>query len=211
MALLACCGLAGTSLTAPALAKKHHRKSACQKLTGRDLAPSRSLKLVEKRIDSVETDLEGCALPKGPVRIFAIRLKGETTISDFTVQAVASRWALVSAHSDSQYASDARVWVFDIAGGRVLYTISRWSCMTGATDCLPAPPTVARGVLEPIGKAALAFSDGATTTIAGFGTNGARRNFDSGPPSDLPAGALNLNNGAATWLHSGVQRSAALP
>ena len=132
--LLACLGLTGALVAAPAGAKKKHRKSACQKLRGHDYAASKSFKLVAKRRDSVETDLVGCQMPRGKVRIFAIRLAGDTTSSDFTVHSVRGRWALVSARSDSQYASESRVWVFDIAKGRVLYRISRWRCEVSQTD-----------------------------------------------------------------------------
>jgi hypothetical protein len=210
--MLACCGLVGALLAGPADAKKKHpRKSACQKLKGKDLAPAKSLKLVAKRVDSVETDLKGCQLPRGEVRIFAIRLNGDTTTSNFTVESVAGRWALVSARSDSQYASDRRIWVFDIGKGRVLYTIARWSCMTGETDCAPSPPDVAKGILDQIGKSVLAFSDLTTTTITGYGTDGTGRQFDSGPSDDLPASSLKLSRGVASWLHSGQQRFAELP
>jgi hypothetical protein len=210
--LLACCGLAGCLIAAPATAKKkHHRKSACQKLKGRDLAPSKSLKLVAKRIDATETDLVGCRLSRGNVHVFAIRLEGDTTTSDFTVHSVADRWALVSARSDSQYASDSRVWVFDIDSGRVLYTISRWSCMTGQTDCDPTPPSIAKALVDRIGKSVFAYSDGVTTTITGYGTNGKHKNFDSGPSDDLPASSLRLGGSVASWLHSGQERHAQLP
>lgn len=212
--LLACAGLAGALLAAPAPAKKHtkkHKKSACQRLRGHDFAPSRSLKLVAKRIDATETQLVGCKLPRGDVRIFAIRLTGDTTFSDFTVHHVAGRWALVSARSDSQYASDYRAWVFDIVKGRVLYTISRWSCGVSQTDCAPRPPALVKGLLKPYGKAAGAFSDGMITSIAGFGTNGKRKNFDSGPADEVPASSLTLHDEVASWLHSGAHRQGALP
>jgi hypothetical protein len=209
--LLACCGLAGSLLAGPGDAKKPRKKSPCQKLNGKDLAPAKSLKLVAKRVDSVETDLKGCQLPRGEVRVFAIRLNGDTTTSNFTVESVAGRWALVSARSDSQYASDLRIWVFDIAKGRVLYTIARWSCMTGETDCAPRPPGVAKGIVDQIGKSVLAFTDLTTTTITGYGTDGTRRDFDSGPFGDIPASSLTLSRGVAGWLHSGQQRTAALP
>jgi hypothetical protein len=210
--LLACLGLTGAVIAAPAVAKKkHHKKSACQKLRGHDFAASRNLKLVAKRRDSVETDLVGCQLPRGDVRIFAIRLAGDTTTSDFKVHSVRGRWALVSAHSDSQYASESRTWVFDIAKGRVLYRNSRWRCEVSQTDCAPKPPPVAKGLVDRIGKSALAFSDGVTTTIAGFGTNGKRKTFDSGPSAELPASSLTIFNNVASWLHSGEKRHAQLP
>jgi hypothetical protein len=210
--LLACLGLTGSLLVAPAGArKKHHKKSACQKLRGHDFARTKSLKLVAKRRDSVETDLVGCQLPRGDVRIFAIRLAGDTTTSDFKVHSVRGRWALVSAHSDSQYASESRVWVFDIAKGRVLYRISRWRCEVSQDDCAPKPSPVAKGLVDRIGKAALAFDNGVTTTIAGYGTNGKHKTFDSGTSADLPASSLKIFNNVASWMHSGEQRHGQLP
>jgi len=209
--MLAGCLLAGSVVAAGDAVAKKRKKSACQKLKGHDFAPSRSLKLVAKRVNSSETDLKGCRLPRGKVHIFAIRLEGDTSSSDFTVHSVGGRWALVSARSDSQYASDSRVWVFDIDSGRVLYTISRWSCQTAEPNCDPAPPAVGKCVVTNIGKAALAFVDQSMTTITGFGTSGKRKEFDSGPSDELPAASLRLNNGVATWMHSGQQRSHPLP
>ncbi|MEA2439512.1 MAG: hypothetical protein QOH76_936 [Thermoleophilaceae bacterium] len=206
--LLACVGLVGSLFAAPAPAKKH-RKSACQKLRGHDFAPSRSLKLVAKRVNSIETDLVGCQLPRGEARIFAIRLAGDT--SDFTVHDVAGRWALVSARTDSRYTSEQRAWVFDIVKGRVLYTIQRWTCPVGQSTCKPRPLPLVKGSLKPYGKAAAAFSDGQTTSIAGFGTNGRRKSFDSGSAGELPAGSLTLHDEVASWLHSGQHRQGALP
>jgi hypothetical protein len=101
--------------------------------------------------------------------------------------------------------------VFDIDSSRVLYTISRWSCMNGQTDCAPKPPSIAKGILLSIGKAAVAFEDAGVTTIAGFGTDGKRRVYDSGPWDQLPFASLRRNGEVATWLHSGQQRSGPLP
>jgi hypothetical protein len=212
MLMLACVGVTASLLAGPADAKKkHHKKSACQKLRGHDFARTKSLKLVAKRRDSIETDLVGCQLPRGDVRIFAIRLAGDTTTSDFKVHSVRGRWALVSAHSDSQYASESRTWVFDVAKGRVLYRISRWRCEMAQTDCDPKPPPVAKGLIDRIGKSALAFDDGVTTKIAGFGTNGKRKTFDSGPSTEIPASSLDIFSNVASWLHSGETRHGQLP
>jgi hypothetical protein len=212
--LLTICLLLGSALAVPAVAKKHRRhrakSPACQRLKGHDFAKSGSLKLVAKRVSGAETDLKGCRLG-GKVHVFAIRLEGDTSKSDFTVHSVADRWALVSASSDSPYSSDARTWVFDIDSGRILYTISRWRCVTGQTDCAPAPAAIAKGLVDRIGKSVFAFSDGANNTITGYGTNGRHRGFDSGPSDDLPAGSLTLGGSVANWVHSGEQRHAQLP
>jgi hypothetical protein len=207
--LLAVCLAAVGAYAGPALAKKH-RSPACARLKGHDFAKSRTLKLVAKRVSGAETDLKGCRLG-GTVHVFAIRLQGGTSTSDFTVHSVGDRWALVSARSDSAYASDSRTWVFDIDSGRILYTVFRWRCMAGQSDCTSKPPAIAKAVVDRIGKSVFAFSDGSDVTITGYGTSGKHREFDSAAASDLPAGSLTLGGSVANWMHSGEQRHAQLP
>jgi hypothetical protein len=210
--LLAICLLAGSALAAPAMAKKHrrHGSPACARLKGHDFAKAGSLKLVAKRVNGAETDLKGCRLG-GTVHVFAIRFAGGTSTSDFTVHSVADRWALVSARSDSQYASDSRTWVFDVDSGRILYTVSRWRCMAGQTDCAPRPAAIAKAVVDRIGKSVFAFTDGSDVTITGYGTNGRHRAFDSASADQLAPGSLTLGGSVANWVHSGEQRHAQLP
>jgi hypothetical protein len=209
--LLAICLIAGSALAAPAVAKKKRNGSpACARLKGHDFARAGSLKLVAKPVNGAETDLKGCRLG-GTVHVFAIRFAGGTSSSDFTVHSVGDRWALVSARSDSQYASDSRTWVFDVDSGRILYTVSRWRCMAGQTDCAPRPPAIAKAVVDRIGKSVFAFTDGSNVTITGYGTDGRHRAFDSAPSDDLPASSLTLGGSVANWVHSGEQRHAQLP
>ena len=199
--------------------KKKHRKhrsrraqSACQKLRGHDYAPSRSLKLVARRASAIETDLAACEMPRGDVRYHAIKVDAGDTWSDFTVHSVAGRWALISTQSSSPYGADSRVWVVDIAGGRILYEISAWRCTISAvTPCDPEPPRVVKGWVDRIGKSVVAFSDGDTVTIAGFGTDGHRKTFDSGPAGDVIAATLRLRQNVASWTHSGEERGGVLP
>jgi hypothetical protein len=199
--------------------KKKHRKhrsrralSACQKLRGHDYAPSRSLKLVARRSTAIETDLAACELPRGDVRYHAIKVDAGSTWSDFTVHSVADRWALISTQSSSPYGADSRVWVVDIAGGRILYEISAWRCtITQIIPCDPEPPRVVKGWVDRIGKSVVALSDGDTITIAGFGTDGHRKTFDSGPAGELLASTLRLRQNVASWMHSGEERGGVLP
>lgn len=202
---------------APASAKKHHRhkhagRSACQKLTGHDYAPSRQLKLVAHRSTAIETDLGACQLPRGDVRYFAIQVDAGTTTSDFKVHSVGGRWALLSTQSSSPFGADSRTWVVDIAGGRILYEISNWRCMINSiTPCDPEPPDVVKGFVDSIGKSLIAFDEGGTVTIAGFGTDGHRKNFDSGPADSVDLGSLHLRANVGSWLHSGEERGGVLP
>ena len=195
--------------SAPALAKKH-RSSACARLKGHDYAKAGSLKLVAKRVNGAETDLRGCRLG-GDVHVFAIRFAGGTSSSDFTVHSVADRWALVSATTESPYASDSRTWVFDIDSGRILYTVFRWSCSAGQSDCASKPPAIAKGVVDRIGKSVFAFSDGSDVTITGYGTDGRHKTFDSAPAGDVPTGSLTIKRSVANWTHAGEERHAQLP
>jgi hypothetical protein len=207
--LLAVVFLAGAAMAPPAVAKKR-RSSACARLKGHDYAKSRSLKLIEKRVSGAETDLKGCRLGD-QVHVFAIRLRGGAATADFTVHSVGDRWALVSARTDTPYGADARTWVFDIDSGRILYTVFRWSCDAGRTDCASRPPSITKGIVDRIGKSVFAFSDGSDITITGYGTDGRHRTFDSGPSSDLPPSSLTLTRSVANWRHSGVERHAQLP
>jgi hypothetical protein len=198
-------------------AKKKHRrhhskpKSACQKLRGHDYAPSRSLKLVARRASAIETDLAACEMPRGDVRYHAIKVDAGDTRSDFTVHSVAGRWALISTQSSSPYGADSRTWVVDIAGGRILYRISDWRCTISPEPCDPEPPIVAKGRVDRIGKSVVAFVKDGTTTIAGFGTDGHRKTFDSGPSDDLLASTLELHANVASWIHAGEDRGGVLP
>jgi hypothetical protein len=207
--LLAICLLAASALAAPAMAKKHG-SPACARLKGHDFAKAGSLKLVAKRVNGAETDLKGCRLG-GAVHVFAIRLEGGTSTSDFTVHGVADRWALVSARSDSPYASDSRTWVFDVDSGRILYTVSRWRCMAGQSDCAARPPAIAKGIVDRIGKSVFAFTNGSDVTITGYGTDGGHRAFDSAPADELAPSSLTLGGSVANWVDAGQQRHAQLP
>jgi hypothetical protein len=221
LVLAALCAAVPASATtgAPVAAAKKHRKhrrhvpkSACQKLTGHDYAPSKQLKLVAHRSTAIETDLGACELPRGQVRYYAIRVQAGNTNSDFAVHSVSGRLALISTQSSSPYGADSRTWVVDIAGGRILYEISNWRCMVSAiAPCAPEPPEVMKGFVDRIGKSLIAFDDGGTVTIAGFGTDGHRKNYDSGPADDLPASSLGLKANVASWLHSGEERGGVLP
>src|SRR3954454_8301348 len=207
--LIPLCLLAGAAIAAtPAVAKK--RSCACARLSGHDYAKSRSLKLIEKRVGGGETDLKGCRLGS-EVHVFAIRLQGGAATADFTVHSVGDRWALVSARTDTPYGSDARTWVFDIDSGRILYTVFRWRCDAGQTDCSSRPPAIAKGIVDQIGKSAFAFTDGSDVTISGYGTDGRHRTFDSAPATDLPAASLTIKRSVANWTHSGEERHAQLP
>ena len=189
-----------------------HKKSACQKLRGHDLAPAKRVKLVRKRVDSSETELRGCRLPRGKVRVLASSLSSDTTIEDFAVLAVSTtRYALLSARSDSQYGSDSEVWVVDISTGRVRYAIQSWACGISDSNCDPPPPQVGAGFVARDSRSVLALTTQSLTSIVAFTAKGARTEFDSGPPDQLPASSLRLKGTTASWMHSGETRSAELP
>jgi hypothetical protein len=202
----------GAPITAAKKHRKHAPKSACQKLRGHDYAPSKRLKLVAQRSTAIETDLGACELPRGHVRYYAIGVQAGDTTSEFKVHSVSDRWALVSTQSSSPFGADSRTWVFDIAGGRILYEISNWRCtISPDAPCAPEPPEVVKGFVDRIGKSLIAFDDGSTVTIVGFGTDGHRKTFDSGPAGELPPASLGLKANVGSWLHSGVERGGVLP
>jgi hypothetical protein len=185
--------------------------SPCQRLHGKDLAPAPKVKLVRRRNDDEGTDLRGCVLPRGRVRLLASSSNLETTFDGYRIRQVAGRVVLLATRSDSQYASARRLFVFDIRSGRE-YSVARFCSRVGGGSCDGPNSTAAAAFVNRRGQAAAAVIASGTdsTTIVGFSSRGERSQLDSGPSVELPPASLKLNGSTVSWTHSGEARTATL-
>jgi len=186
-------------------------ESRCRRLRGRDLAPSRNVKLVRRRNADDGTDLLGCVLPRGRVRKLASSADLETTVEGYSVRQVAGAIVLLATTHDSQYVSATTISVTSIRTGRA-YVIARSCARLAEGPCDGRNTTAAAALVNSRGQAAAAITTEGTdmTTIAGFSSKGRRRDLDSGPVTALPAASLRLRGSRASWTHSGQTRTATL-
>jgi len=182
------------------------KRSDCQRLSGKDLAPSPFVKLVRKANERGGSDLVGCVLPRGSR--FIVGSSGEVaTRSDrYRLRQVAGRMVLVRGLHGSQYGRSENTFVSDLSTGRG-YTLAFFASPLGS----PA----SRGMTAPVAfvtsagrsVAALRRVDG-TVTIASFDPSGGRSDLDSGSQAQVPCESLQLRGTIATWRHNGAPRSA---
>jgi hypothetical protein len=195
------------AIAAPAEGK---RPSACQRLKGKDLAPAPKVKLVRRRNDESGTDLRGCVLPRGRVRLVAASADHYTSFDEYQVLQVAGAVVLIGTTYGDQYVGVRSTSVFDIRSGRD-YGIAN-HCSRMGVDCGLPSTTAAAAFVNRRAQAAAAVVSwaGDTTTIAGFSSRGERTDFDSGPSADIPAASLELHGSTVSWTHSGEQRTATI-
>jgi hypothetical protein len=181
------------------------KRSMCQRMSGRDLAPSRIVKLVKKANEGGGTDLVGCVLPAGSR--FTIASSGElaTQSKRYRLRQVAGRIVLVRGLYGSQYGQSENVLVADVRTGRN-YRVAFYDSPLGSpTDYGETAPAafVTKGGRA---VAALLGVDG-TVTIATFDPSGNQTDLDSGPLAQIPWASLTLDGTTATWTHGGAARS----
>jgi hypothetical protein len=210
MAALAATG-GGMAATSSAAGEVVRPASPCQRLHGKDLAPARKVKLVRRRNDDEGTDLRGCVLPRGRVRLLASSSNLETTFDSYRIRQVAGAVLLLATRSDSQYASAKRLSVIDIRSGRD-YPIAGSCTRLGGGPCGGPGSTATAAFVNRRGQAAAAVvpSGGNTTSIVGFSSRGRPVELDSGPSAELPASSLKLEGSTVSWTHSGEDRTATL-
>jgi hypothetical protein len=196
---------------APAEAAK---PSKCQRLKGKDLAPAKSVKLVQRRNADDGTDLVGCALPSGRVRTIVSSADYYTTTYTYGVRQVAGPFVLVTSTYSSQYAYSESTGVADIRNGRAYSVASQCFEITGS-PCGGEPTTAPAVFITKLGRAVAAIASWPSgpmapraVTIATFGPLGTRLDRDTGPEVDLPPASLSLAGLVATWSHAGQPRSA---
>jgi hypothetical protein len=193
--------------TAPA-AGAATKRSACERLKGRDLAPARYVKLVARPNADDDTDLVGCMLPHGRVRKIASGADLYTTVYSYSIRQIAGRHVLVGTTYSSQYAYSTSLSVHDLRSGRS-YTIAG-DC-TDITGYPCGAQTVAPAAFVTLGGRAVAVvHDGRTASVTAFEPTGASRVLDSASGPAIPPESLRLTGNLATWTNAGVARSADL-
>ena len=204
LVLLITAALAAAALPASAVAAP----SKCQRLTGRDLAPAASVKLVEHRNGDDGTDLLGCVLPRGPVRRIASSADFYTTVESYSINQIAGRVVLVETSSSSQYAYSRSLTVHHLRTGRS-YGVAGTCAMIGGDDCSSGGSSVAPAAFVTAkGRAVALVLRGGVATVTAYTTLGTPRVLDSGPPAAITPESLRLAGGFASWTNAGVARSA---
>jgi hypothetical protein len=215
VALLPCAAIAAP---ADAAKSRHHKRPACQRLTGKDRAPAASVKLVKRHNGDNGTDLVGCVLPAGHLHTIASSEHYDTADFSYAIVRVVGRIALVYSSGGNQYAYNTSTVVWNLGTGRS-YTIARLCSETGGMDCVMGGSTSAStSFVTSTGRAVAAVipapgaqpSATALVTIASFDPSGVRKDLDSGSQADVPAQSLALDGTIASWTHGGVARSADL-
>jgi hypothetical protein len=196
-------------------------RSACQRLTGHDLAPARSVKLV-RRTRGGMAELVSCSLPRGRVLTLASGTIGSMFAQEVRVRQVTGAFAALTTTFSDQYASGSLTAVVDLRTGRAR-TIASAQQETG----LPTPAGATEAVAVAVtagGRGAAAVTvvaegggaDGGggavgAVRILAFGARGAPAVLDTGAPADLPPASLTLTGATVGWTHGGAPRSAPLP
>jgi len=202
-------GLLGLALAlASSVPAEAATRSTCQRLKGSDLAPAKSVKLVARPNADDGTDLVGCVLPRGRVRMIASSADSDyyTTTYAYTVRQVAGRIVVVSSTYSSQYASSEGTRVVDLRGGRA-YSVAYSCTEIGGANCGDRTAALAIFATK-LGRAVAAIGGPGGVAIATFDPSGTRRDLDSGPIAELPPASLGLVGTTAAWLHAGQPRSA---
>jgi len=143
------------------VAKK--KKLTCKRLKkSKDLAPARKVRLVRRRNRDGGTDLLGCVLPKGTVRLVASSAN-QTTREGYSLRQVAGAVVLIDASSGNQYATSRGTSVFNIRTGKS-YSVAR-SCF--GSPCSSTGVTAASAFVNKLGQAtaALASQDEAPSWV----------------------------------------------
>ena len=184
------------------------KRSACERLKGRDLAPARYVKLVARPNSEDSTDLVGCTLPRGRVRRIASGADLYTTVYSYSIRQIAGRTVLVATTYSSQYAYSTSLKVHDLRSGGA-YTIA--SDCTDITGYPCGDQTMAPAAFVTLGGRAVAVVHGRdSAAVMAFSPTGASRVLDTATGSDIPPASLRLTGNFATWTNAGEARGADL-
>jgi hypothetical protein len=186
------------------------RSSACERLRGLDLAPARTIKLVARANDDRGTNLVGCALPGGALRMFASSGGQGVTQRSYAVLQVAGAFVLLR----GEYLGTTTVAVRNIRNGDS-YEIAFRCALPGGRDCgRGGRSSIAiKAVINRRGQAvaALRFAGSPAIRISGFSRLGERRDFDSGLPLEIRIASLRITSSKGRWSNAGRTYSARLP
>jgi hypothetical protein len=178
-------------------------RKRCSQLHGRDLAPAKHVRIVDKRTSSGRS-LYGCILPRGPWRELADAEEYETSNDSYELLAVAREWVLIFSSSATQYGGGNGTYVWNVRTDDG-YSIAR-SCF--GMICTPGDPTdsAVDAVLTNTGEAAAIVDRAGGRRLELFTAWGAVGVADTGP--DLAG--LRLDGRTAHWTNAGAARSAEL-
>lgn len=175
-------------------------RKRCSQLHGRDLAPAKHVRLVDKRT-AYGGRLIGCILPRGPWRELASAENYETSTADYAVLAVAREYVLYEASSSTQYGGGGGTSVWNIRTDDG-YSIAR-SCF--GMVCAPTDPAddAIEAVLTDTGESAAIVDGPGGRRLNLFTAWGAVRVVDTG----AGIADLTLDGRTARWTNGGVPRS----
>lgn len=185
------------------------QRSTCQRLQGRDLAPARFVKLVERR----DGDLVGCVLPRGAVRRVAASGPDDDgeTHHDYTLEQVVGRIVVVRTGDTNDYATSISTRVHDLRAGRG-YALAERCSVKAAFPCSgDMVSTVTAALVTRAGRAvAVVVDDGApeqSARVVAYSTLGTRRVLDTGA---IAPESLRLTGNLASWTNAGTPRGASV-
>lgn len=201
---------------AGATARGH--RSQCERLAGKDLAPARAVKIVERRKRDGERRLKGCVLPHGRVRPVVSKTLFKHKVVGYRLRATKGATVLFHFRSTSQLARIDEMDVVSVRTGR-RYLVSRACfdldvairvCSVGGFPGIPNRALAVR--INGRGQAIAAFelASPGMTTVRAFSSYGTWDDLDSGRSEDIPPMSLRLKDKLATWRHAGETRSAIL-
>lgn len=192
------------SLAAPAAASSAPR-SGCEKLKGSDLAPARSVKLVDRG-----GLLRSCSFPKGRVRLLESGLNGDEVSEVHYVRRVVGAFAVVTNVYYDKYATAEGTYVVNLRTGKKRTLASTQQDAMSA----PQPPDtrVASAFVTAGGRAAAAvLAPGDLVRVAALGAKGGLRILAEAPRSELATESLTLTGSTIGWTQSRLPRTARLP
>lgn len=183
--------------------------SKCQHLPGRDIAPARYFKLVQRPNADDGTDLVGCRLPRGLLRVLAKSADFYTTVESYAIKQILGRIVVLETVHSSQYAHATALTVHDLRSGGA-YTLGRTCTMIGGSDCGSPDAVVPAWFVTRAGRALALVVSGGQSTVNAFSTLGRPRPLDVGAPADIPPESLALNGNLGVWTNGSVPRTASL-
>jgi hypothetical protein len=199
-------GLASASAASASDSVRPRHMSSCQRLTGHDLAPARTVKLVRQY-----GQLVACVLPRGRVRLIAesddIPTKSYTA---FKLRAVKGGFVMFDESFNNAYIDGERTIVYRVrTGHRYAIAINFRGDASGPSEHFQAPVALIDARGHSVAAIVSTKPYEPDITIARFGTTGARQILDEGSRDAISARSLTQTaDGGVSWVHSGVVQTA---
>jgi hypothetical protein len=204
-AVAAAAGLVSASVALGSGAARPRHLSSCQRLTGHDLAPARTVKLVRQ-----DGQLVGCVLPRGRVRLIAESDDIPTKSSAaFKLRSVTGGFVLFDESFNDAYVYGGRTVVYRVrTGHRYSIATNLAGPESGPSEHFEAPVAFIDAHGRSVAAIVSTKPDEPGITIARFRATGAQQTLDEGSPDEIPARSLTQTGGGVSWLHSGVVQTA---